>query len=111
MHADVVVFTGKFEFHRLPGNLGQYGGHIVVVLRLIFIAEAAAHVLADDSHFAQRQGEIFGDVGARVGDALSRSEYGELASVPLGDADAPFHLGVIHMLGNVSIFEDPIGFT
>ena len=76
MHADVVVFAGKFQLDRLPGYLGQHRSHVVVILRLVFIAEAAAHVLANDPNFAKRQVEVFGDVGARVGNSLGGSEHG-----------------------------------
>ena len=52
MHADVVVLAGEFELDRLTGGPGEDHRHVVVVLRLVFVAETAAHVFANHSHFA-----------------------------------------------------------
>ena len=98
MHADVVIFAGELQLDRLGADSSERGGHIIIVLRLIFVAETAAHVLANDAHFAERQAEVLGDVGASVGDALGGSEHGQFTAVPFRHAHAPLDLGVVHML-------------
>jgi len=110
MHADKVVFTGEFELHRLVGRFGKHGGHVIVILRLILVTETTAHVLTDDPHFAQRQAEVFCDIGARVRNALRRSINGQLAGIPPGDADASLHLRIVDVLGDEGVFEDLVRF-
>src|SRR5437870_883299 len=73
VHADEVIFPGEFELYWLASDFSQDRRHEVVVLGLIFVAETGAHVLADDPNLAEGQVEIFGDVRARVRDALSGS--------------------------------------
>ena len=110
MHADVIVLPGELELHRLAGDLGEHRRHVIVVLRLILVAEAAAHVFADHAHFAERQVKVFGDVRARVGNALGRGIHGQLAGIPFGHAYAPLELRVVRVLGDVGIFKHPVGF-
>ena len=110
MHADKVVFTGEFELHRLVGRFGKHGGHVIVILRLILVTETTAHVLTDDPHFAQRQAEVFCDIGARVRNALRRSINGQLAGIPPGDAHASLHLRIVDVLGDEGVFEDLVRF-
>jgi hypothetical protein len=109
VHADVVVLPGKFKLHRLPADFGQHSGHVVVILRLVLVPEAAAHVFAHHSHPAERQTEILGDVGTRVGNALGRRENGQLARFPLSHAHPALQLGVVYMLSEIGVFEDPVG--
>ena len=111
MHADVIVLPGELELHRLAGDFGEHGGHVIVVLRLILVAEAAAHVFTDHAYLAERQAKILGDVCARVGDALRRGKNRQLTRVPFGHAYAPLELRVVRVLGDVGIFKHPVGFV
>ena len=59
-----------------------------------FRAKAAAQILRDHAHFLGRQIEQYGEVVADGKDALGRTPYGKLVSIPFRDAAMSFERDV-----------------
>ena len=111
VHADEVVFPREFQLHGRAGFPGEQGGHEVVILILVLVAESTAHVLTDDAHLVGGNSEMPRHVGPAVRDALGRGIQRELVAVPGGDCHARLHLRVVDVGGREAILEDVIGGT
>ncbi len=97
------------SFTGAPTCLRQQRGNQIGILILVFVAEAAAHVLADDAHFFVGYAQIAGHVMAAIRSALGRRVDRQLVALPAGDADARLHLRVVNVSRGVAVFEHVVG--
>ena len=108
MDADEVFFARQLQLHRRACFLGEHCGDEVGILVLILVAEASAHVVADDVDFFRRYLEVARHVGAAVRDALRRRVDRQLVALPRGQRGARLHLRVMDEGGREPILEHVI---
>ena len=110
VHRDEIFLARELQFYRRAGLLRQHGDHQIGILALIFVAESAAHVLADHAHVLERQVQIARDFHAAVRNALGGRIDGKLVAFPLRHSGSNFKLRIVEMNGGVVVFEDLIRF-
>ena len=108
MDGDVVLLACEFQLYGRVRILRQDSRHQIEVVRLVLVAEPAAHELTHDAHVLRRDLEILGEIALAVRDALRRRVDGELVAAPFGDAHATLELRVVQVDGRVAVLEDAI---
>ncbi len=109
VNPDEILFARHFQLHRRARFLRQHRGDQVSILILVLVADAAAHVLADDAHLLVGDSQISGHVMATIRRALGRRIQGQLLALPVGDTQTRLHLRVLNIGGGVAIFEHEVG--
>lgn len=109
MYTGWTIVSTCGHWYRRARLLRQHRCHQVVILALVLLAEASAHVFTDDADPLHRKPEIRRQILAAVRDALRRGIECELLPLPRGQAHARFHLRVVHMRRGVAILENPVG--
>ena len=108
MHAHEVFLAAQLQPDRAPRLFGQLRRHQIRILALVLVAKTPTHVLADHTHLFQSQVQISGNIPVTVGNPLGGGPHRQLISFPVGQGHARLHLGIVHVLGDITIFKDKI---
>ena len=108
MHTHKVFLAAQLQPDRASRLFGQLGRHQIGILALVLVAKTPAHVLADHPHLLQGHVHISGNIPVTVGNSLGGSPHRQLVSFPVGQGHSGLHLGIVHVLGDITIFKDKI---
>ena len=105
------LFPAQEQLHRTASSPGEQRGHHGVLAQAELAAEAAAHVVPDDSHLTQRHLKGAGQGVLHREHPLGRVPHRHLVAVPLRDGTVDLHRRVNLAGSAVGLLQHDIGFS